>query len=284
MIRKFMPRIELLRMLCLVCMSFVVFLTSCSFVGSATYKPPFVPIDFVIDTEGHISIQADASIASPIGDFSVGASAEQSLQPPNGGILFIIDRLISGQPMDTAFKINENNAVKTVVIDHQVTLQFTGNLISINARGHHDILLTSSSVPQTTAIPADPSRACRAIKEFAHSGTATGGSSFPAILFPAGSLSYPISRTYYGSYLSQRIEVCSPTMTANGIRAFMLDRLPEDNWIQSSTFPYEGDPSRACGDPYCWTQNSAPAYYISLEQVTQRGSVTLYMLRLGTLP
>lgn len=134
-----------LRLACLVTLGCSLSLTACSVVGSVSYKPPFVPIEFVIDTQGHISIQADASITTPIGDFGVGASAEQNVQPPSNGLLMFVQRLVGGKPMDAGFQVNENATVKTVVIDNDITLQFAGNLISVDARGHHTILLTSPS-------------------------------------------------------------------------------------------------------------------------------------------
>ena len=197
---------------------------------------------------------------------------QENFQPPDGGFLLFIQRLAGGQPTDAGFQVNENVSVKTVVIDNQVTLRFTGNLISINATGHHNILLTSSDATQTATPSGDPSSACRAISGFSGARSASAGSSFPDVPFPPASLGYQISTTYYGSYLSRRIEICGPALSADGARAFMLANMPADGWTQSSTFPYEGNPSRACGDPYCWTQDSSPAYYVSLEQVSQRGS------------
>jgi hypothetical protein len=112
-------------------------------VGAATYKPPFVPIEFVIDTQGNVSVQLNASVSTPIGDFGVGAAAEKNVQPASNGMLMFIQRLIGGEPKDAGFQVHENAGVKKVVIDDTITLQFTGNLLSVDARGHHTILLTS---------------------------------------------------------------------------------------------------------------------------------------------
>ena len=132
-------------------------LSACAVVGSATYKPPFIPIEFVIDTQGNISIQASSpTVSAPIGDFSIGATAEQNTQPPNGGLLMFIQHLVGGKPMDAGFRVNEDASVKTVIIDNTVTLQFSGNLISVDARGHHTILLTSPNAQSTKSAGVSP--------------------------------------------------------------------------------------------------------------------------------
>ena len=58
-----------------------------------------------------------------------------------------------------------------------------------------------------------------------------------------------MSSTYYGTYFSRLVKVCSPSLTADGARTFFASSLPDSGWTQSDTFPYKGDPTRSCGDP-----------------------------------
>lgn len=153
---------------CLLSLSISLLTSACGVVGSADYQPPFVPIEFVIDTQGNISVQVSASLATPIGTFGVGAAAENTVQPPSGGLVMFIEHLIGGQPMDTGYQVSEDASTKTLVIDGTVTIEFTGNLTSVNAIGHHTILLTTpghqpsqqqqpvQSTPTDTPVPQKP--------------------------------------------------------------------------------------------------------------------------------
>jgi hypothetical protein len=75
--------------------------------------------------------------------------------------------------------------------------------------------------------------------------------------------------------------VCTAAATPTDIRAFFSAQMPAHGWTQSATFPYQGDPMRACGDAYCWSRAISPKAtdYISLESVRAAGTVTLYTVR-----
>jgi hypothetical protein len=88
-----------------------------------------------------------------------------------------------------------------------------------------------------------------------------------------------------GSYQFQLIGVCSASSSPDAVHTFFVDHLQTAGWIQSSTYPYGGNPTSACGDPYCWVKGTAPDQrYISLEQVPSSGPPTVYQLRLGIGP
>src|SRR2546430_10012852 len=64
--------------------------------GSATetvgvsYKPPFVPVIFAINSNGTISIQGNYSIVTPVGTFGLEANVSDTLQPIDNAFLLVI--------------------------------------------------------------------------------------------------------------------------------------------------------------------------------------------------
>ncbi len=81
------------------------------------------------------------------------------------------------------------------------------------------------------------------------------------------------------------ISVCSPETTVGAVSAFYASAMPQDGWSQSPNFPYAGDFTRRCGDPYCWNWGPTGGdinRYASLEAVQQVGSAVTFSLRLGT--
>lgn len=86
-------------------------------------------------------------------------------------------------------------------------------------------------------------------------------------------------------YHFELVSVCAPAMSPDSVRAFYARQMPRtDGWAQSDTFPYAGDFSRACGDPYCWVWGPPGgdiSRFASLESVAQSGAVTTYQLRIG---
>lgn len=144
---------------------------------SITYRPPFAPIEFVLDSDGHITVQVNANFVTPLGDFQLGGNASPNAQAPDGGILFQIEHLIHGVLMQATYQINENTDEKIVNIDNgQVVITFTGQLKNIDGRGHHTILLTSPSASGNGQVISLPQ-----------------GSSNSGALVPAGGLIYKTS-------------------------------------------------------------------------------------------
>ncbi len=264
----------------------VMVLSGCSPVVQVGYRPPFLPITFLIDTLGHISVQASASIVTEVGEFSVTAS--DTVNPPDDGFLIVIRHLHDGTISDAAYQIHSGDDEVDVTVDGHIELQITNKRVLVDAsqgQVRNIVVKNNASSPgSTSAVSVGQANACQSVQAFANASSATAGSSFPEIPFPDGSLSYQMSSTYYGTYFSRLVKVCSPSLTADGARTFFASSLPDSGWTQSDTFPYKGDPTRSCGDPYCWVQSSSPSYYVSLEEVSDDGSSAFYLLRLGTLP
>lgn len=154
------------------------------------------------------------------------------------------------------------------------------------SRGHHatpQVISTATTrVILATATPV-PS-ACRKLSNFVGAGNATITPMYPQdIPFPPASLSYLSQTTHDGPYTFYFVQACSSGISADGVRSFFSQRLPPSGWPQSSYFPYHGDPTSDCGDPYCWQNSGPPAGYISLEQVQSVGNTaaSTYLVRVG---
>ena len=141
---------------------------------------------------------------------------------------------------------------------------------------------TRPATPVATATISPASAACRALPGYsAASAPAYGGASFADTPFPSGAVSL-LSQTFVdGSYHFILLDACAPTTTAAGLRAFYSQAMPANGWSPSSTYPYAGNPDRACGDTFCWTKGSAPKRYVSLESVVAHGAQITYQLRFG---
>ena len=145
----------------------------------------------------------------------------------------------------------------------------------------------TSSTP--TPFPPPPSglASCSQAPGFASAGSASAGVNFSDVSFPSSSVS-AIGGAFSGGFYSfQIVNVCSNGVTASDVRNFYASNLTTGGWHNSSTYPYSGDATRACGDPYCWRNPSGPTStprYVSLENVTTSGSVSIYSLRLAVAP
>jgi hypothetical protein len=138
--------------------------------------------------------------------------------------------------------------------------------------------------PPTTASPTiAPITNCAQLSTFAGAGPASGGANFPDVPFPGGSVSAAASAstTIYQFWL---VPVCTNTTIPAAVQSFYASALPGAGWSQSASYPYGGDPTRACGDPYCWRLGGPPVRYVSLESVAAKGTVTTYTLRLALAP
>src|SRR6185312_14438550 len=106
-------------------------IAGCQTTAAVGYKPPFLPIKFVIDTNGDISIEGDASLATPVGEFSVslGVSSASSVQPADDSILLVIRHHVGDQIVDSAYQINSGQNEFVVVLDGEITLRITNRRI-----------------------------------------------------------------------------------------------------------------------------------------------------------
>ncbi len=138
---------------------------------------------------------------------------------------------------------------------------------------------STTGSPGTSGSFAD----CAHAPGFSSAGSADAGSSFPDVQFPDGSVSVAQS-PFTDTYKFQIVKVCTDSTTASAVRSFFASGLPSDGWTQVSHYPYHGDPTSGCGDPYCWRMAGGPVRYVSLEAVSTNGSVALYSLRLAIAP
>jgi len=124
---------------------------------------------------------------------------------------------------------------------------------------------------------------------FASAGTISAGPHFSEVTFPPNTVGYAQPAFEDNSFQFRIISGCTNGTTTNAILSYFASGLPSTGFAQSSSFPYHGNASSTCGDPYCWYKGSAhPSFqasrYISLESVTALGSVVTYNLRLSITP
>lgn len=143
---------------------------------------------------------------------------------------------------------------------------------------------SASSTPTSLPTPGAKTATCAQAPGFGAAGTASAGSEFTDVAFPANSVSVT-SSAFTDVYDFKLVNVCANNGTANGVRSFYASNLPSAGWSQSATYPYNGNVSSNCGDSYCWRrQIGADIRYVSLENVNAAGSVVVYVLRLAKAP
>jgi hypothetical protein len=136
--------------------------------------------------------------------------------------------------------------------------------------------------PPATATPPPPVSNCSQVSGFGSAGTASAGALFTDVVFPANSVGY-VKQTFEDhSTQFQIIAVCSNGTDANSVRSLYASNLPSNGWAQTNNYPYHGNPSSSCGDPYCW--NAPDGRWVSLEGVSNAGSVAVFSLRLALTP
>lgn len=149
--------------------------------------------------------------------------------------------------------------------------------------GHSSVSSTPTSLPTPNAQTAT----CAQAPGFGGAppaGVGSAGQNFTDVAFPANTVSVA-SSAFSDVYAFQLINVCSNSTTANAVRSFYASGLPSAGWSQSATYPYQGNVSSSCGDPYCWRkQIGGDIRYVSLENVNAAGSVVVYVLRVAQAP
>jgi hypothetical protein len=142
--------------------------------------------------------------------------------------------------------------------------------------------VTHTAAPSASVTISPVSSGCKALPGFgAATAPAFAGAAFADVPFPANAVSAVHQTFVDGTYHFILLAVCAPSATAASVRAFYAQAMPVNNWTPSATFPYAGQPDKACGDVYCWTKGSTPVRFASLESVTTRGAQVTYQLRLG---
>ncbi len=147
----------------------------------------------------------------------------------------------------------------------------------------------ADATPTPTATPSPTptlQQMCLTLLKASSLQPATAGSAFADVTFPADSLSTGATTSYGedGRFAIAQFDVCTPSSTIAAIQTYFTTGLPSAGWAQSATYPYDGAYQAACGDPYCWSKDTAPRY-VSLEAVANptSGYVT-YHMRLATPP
>jgi hypothetical protein len=148
---------------------------------------------------------------------------------------------------------------------------------------------TAGQPSPTSTPPSAPVTNCAQVSGFGSAGAISTGSHFSGVGFPAQTVGF-IQQTFEDNgYQFRIISACTNGTTVGAIHSYFSSGLPSTGFAQSSTFPYHGNASSGCGDPYCWYNGSAhPSFqasrYVSLESVTAVGSVVTYNLRLCITP
>lgn len=143
--------------------------------------------------------------------------------------------------------------------------------------------VSTTPAASTTASTGGSFADCAHASGFSSASPADAGSSFPDVQFPDGSVTVAQS-PFTDTYKFQIIKSCTDGSTSAAVRSFFAGGLPSDGWTKVSHYPYHGDPTSGCGDPYCWRMGGSPVRYVSLENVSTNGSVALYSLRLAIAP
>ena len=90
------------------------------------YGPPLLPVEFVISEDG-ISVEADRSIVTPVGSFSVGAKYELPYREPDTIYVFIRDN-----GFDKVYNVRTGGGEFTAVVDGTTTIQVKDGRVLID--------------------------------------------------------------------------------------------------------------------------------------------------------
>ena len=143
----------------------------------------------------------------------------------------------------------------------------------------------SGDVSTPPPAPTNPAATnCSQLSAFSGTGPVSISGAFNEVAFPAGTVGALAQSFETKSYLFEIINACTNSFTASHIRSYFAGALPPTGFAQSATFPYQGNPAAACGDPYCWVSTLPTNRYVSLESIAANGSVVTYKLRLGIAP
>src|SRR5688500_9609666 len=82
----------------------ILLLAACDSSASVGYRPPVLPVKFVLDSSGNISVEGEASIVTFLGEFSIGADYTVNRQPDT--IMVILrDRNKGRLGMDQIYRV-----------------------------------------------------------------------------------------------------------------------------------------------------------------------------------
>ncbi len=112
-----------------------------------TYRPPYIPIAFSVDTEGNISISSGQEFVTPLGTFGISASKEFALRKKE----FILVLRNNKTGTDSVYKIEELQNAKIEIDGGKTTVRTQKRMviIDITYAKHVTILPLSNNVAET---------------------------------------------------------------------------------------------------------------------------------------
>ncbi len=121
-----------------VCVSTILFLLISSSAGcsgpasgSVVYKPPFLPIEFSLDSHGHISVGSGRSFTTFLGTFSVEGEWGKDLITSNS-VLVLVTHRVDGRPQQDGYRIGGTTTL-TTCLDGQFFQRVSANKVEISA-------------------------------------------------------------------------------------------------------------------------------------------------------
>ncbi len=129
-----------------------------------SYSPPFVPVTFSLDSNGHISFSASARIVTEIGEFAIAAgSAITAFAVPNDSLLLTVRHKQDGNLVDSVYAISVGQGVGNADVKgsiNEVKIGWDGksNSVFIDASNGDitSIVVQGSATTYTTPVPVAP--------------------------------------------------------------------------------------------------------------------------------
>lgn len=119
--------------------------TSCGLEGSASYKPPGVPVEFTVDTSGAISIGIGDEIVTPIGTF--GIDVEKSLTPKDDESIVTILHYAGGASKKSQYSVKLDETLY-VEVNGNAHLKFANRAVEVTApRGSQTTIKVADEPP-----------------------------------------------------------------------------------------------------------------------------------------
>lgn len=114
----------------------LLFFSGCAGVDPTTtigYKPPFLPVELDIDSNGQISIAGSASIVTAVGTFSLTEDIAAKQQTTDTALLVIIRHKQNGSVVDSVYSIQTQQDEVAIVTNGKTTIDVTQHKVFIDA-------------------------------------------------------------------------------------------------------------------------------------------------------
>lgn len=172
-------------------------LAACS--ASVSYKPPLLPVKFVLDSAGNISIVGESSLVTFVGEFSIGAQYMLYSEPDSITVI-IRDRKKGNHGFDTVYRIRTGRDEFSAVLNGETTVQVVNKQVLIDVtnadiksiefrRADNSGIATSSGFWGTSS---NSYRPFKVMQKFIDQGSLLG-SAVALILFPIELLALPLA-------------------------------------------------------------------------------------------